>query len=126
MKNACLVLLMMLSTLGYKSANSDGASLISQSLTRTAAGVKKYEDRSSQITQALADTTTVPPASVSKVPPMKAKNAGAQPCSRQSAVNHDAQVIPSTNRAPRPQSRVPADQQTQCQAQKPLHKPPPN
>lgn len=125
MKIACLVLLMMLSPLGFKPTNPDGASSISQSLIQTVARNKQHVD-TPQVGQALASATTVPPAAASKVPPAKAKNAGAPPCSRQSAVNHDAQVIPSTDRTQWPQSRFPTEKQKQCQTPKPLHKPPSN
>jgi hypothetical protein len=124
MKSACLVLLIMLSGFGFKPIDPQGATFIGQALTQATAGNKRHTSRASQFTQALADTTTVTPAAASKAPSAKAKNAGAPPCSRQPAVNHDAQVLPNRNKTQWPQPRLPAEQHKQCQAQKPLHKPP--
>lgn len=128
MKSVCLVLLMMSSALGFKFVDAYSTAHISQALTQAATGKTGNNQQvgsTSPFTLALADATAVPPASASKVPAAKAKKAGAPACSRQPPVNHDAQVIPARNKAQWPQSRLPAEQQTQCQAQKPLHKPPP-
>lgn len=126
MKSACLVLLVMVPAFGFRPTRPDGASIINQAPTQAAAENKQLEGRSSRFTPALADATTVPPASASKVPPTKAKNAAAPPCSRQPAVNHDAEVIPTGNKTQWPQTRLPTEEQMHCQAQKPIPKPPPN
>jgi len=125
MKSASIVVLMLLSGSGIKAIIPDSVAFNSQTPTEAAAENKRIEDTTWQFTQALADATSVPPASASKVSPAKAKNASAPPCSKQPAVNHDAQVVPARDRTQWPQSRLPAEKQKRCQAQKPLPKPPP-
>jgi hypothetical protein len=124
MKSASLVVLILLLASGSKPIIPDSGAFNSQTPTKATAVNKRIEATSWQFTQALADATTVPPASASKASPAKANNAGAPPCSRQPAVNHDAQVLPNRNKTQWPQSRLPAEKQKQCQAQKPLPKPP--
>lgn len=127
MKSTCLVLLAMLSLIGLTPTNAYSASFSNSALTQATAGDKQSVG-APQVVQAPANANTVtePPVATSKVSKAKANNKAAQPCKRQPATNHDAQVIPPPNASRQARPRIPAEQQTQCQAQKPLHKPPPN